>query len=67
MDPNAIFLDNIDVLSQWSVDSEVPILEESTSWLEPEDPLEQGQQEEEDSGEESTSKEEEEETVGPSA
>jgi hypothetical protein len=29
MDPDAISLDNIDVLSQWRVESEVPILEES--------------------------------------
>eukprot|EP00253_Pinus_taeda_P007232 PITA_07232 len=44
MDPNAISLDNIDVLSQWRVESEEPILEESPSWLEPvaNDPLEQG-------------------------
>ena len=48
MDPDAISLDNIDVLSQWRVESEEPILEESLSWLEPDDPLEQGQQEEQE-------------------
>lgn len=52
MDPDAISLDNIDVLSQWRVESEEPILEESPSWLEPDDPLEQGQQEEEEQEEE---------------
>ena len=42
MDPDAISLDNIDVLSPWRVESEEPILEESPSWLEPvaDDPLE---------------------------
>eukprot|EP00253_Pinus_taeda_P021405 PITA_21405 len=42
MDPEAISLDNIYVLSQWRVESEEPILEESPSLLEPDDPLEQG-------------------------
>eukprot|EP00253_Pinus_taeda_P032126 PITA_32126 len=42
MDPDAISLDNIDVLSPWRVETEEPILEESPSWLEPvaDDPLE---------------------------
>eukprot|EP00253_Pinus_taeda_P016164 PITA_16164 len=63
MDPDAISLDNIDVLSHWRVESEEPILEESPSWLEPDDPLDQGQQEEEDL-EEEQHLEEEEDTVG---
>eukprot|EP00253_Pinus_taeda_P022486 PITA_22486 len=60
MDPNAISLDNIDVLSQWRLESEEPILEESPSWLEPvvDDPLEQGQQDEEDLKEQQRSEEE---------
>jgi len=67
IDPDAISLDNIDVLSQWRVESEEPILEESPSWLEPNDRLEQGQQEEEDSKEEEHEEEEEEDTMGASA
>eukprot|EP00253_Pinus_taeda_P019910 PITA_19910 len=54
MDPDAISLDNIDVLSLWRV-------EESPSWLEPvaDDPLEQGQQEEDSESEEQQHLEEE--------
>eukprot|EP00253_Pinus_taeda_P006022 PITA_06022 len=61
MDPDAISLDNIDVLSPWRVESEEPILEESPSWLEPvaDDPLEQGQQEEDSESEEQQHLEEE--------
>ena len=71
MDPDAISLDNIDVLSPWRVESEEPILEESPSWLEPvaDDPLEQGQQEEDSESEEQQhSKEEqgEKDTAGAS-
>eukprot|EP00253_Pinus_taeda_P025180 PITA_25180 len=57
---DAISLDNIDILSQWRVESEVPILEGSLAWLELEEPLEQGQQEEEDSGQKQHKEEEEE-------
>ena len=73
MDPNAISLDNIDVLSPWRVESEEPLLEESPSWLEPvaDDPLEQGQQEEDSESEEQQhleeEQEEEEDTAGASA
>ena len=63
MDLDAISLDNIDVLSPWRVESEEPILEESPSWLEPDDPLEQEQQEED----EQHSKKEQEHTMGASA
>ena len=71
MDPDAISLDNIDVLSQWMVETEHPVLEESPAWLEPEEPLEQGQQEEEEEEEEHSEQEEKEEdddedTVGAS-
>ena len=73
MDPDAISLDNIDVLSPWRVESEEPILEESPSWLEPvaDDPLEQGQQEADSESEEQQhleeEQEEEEDTAGASA
>ena len=69
MDPDAMSLDNIDVLSPWRVESEEPILEESPSWLEPvaDDPLEQGQQEEDsESKEQQHLEEEEEDTAGAS-
>ena len=46
MDLDAISLDNIDVLPQWRVEFEVPILEESPTWLE--EPLVHEQQEEEE-------------------
>ena len=64
VDPDAISLDNIDVLSPWRVESQEPILEESPSWLEEpvaDDPLEQGQQEEDSESEEQQHSEEEEE------
>ena len=34
-EPNvkAISLDNIDILSKWTVEVEVPLLEEAPSWL----------------------------------
>eukprot|EP00253_Pinus_taeda_P012842 PITA_12842 len=75
MDPDAISLDNIDVLSPWRVEFEEPILEESPSWLEPveDDPLEQGQQEEDSESEEKQhleeeqEEQEEEDTAGASA
>ena len=74
VDPDAISLDNIDVLSPWRVESQEPILEESPSWLEPvaDDPLEQGQQEEDSESEEQQhleeeQEEQEEDTAGASA
>eukprot|EP00253_Pinus_taeda_P030270 PITA_30270 len=71
MNPDAISLDNIDVLSPWRVESEEPILEESPSWLElvADDPLEQGQQEEDKELEEQQhleEEQEEEDTAGAS-
>lgn len=36
MDLDVISLDNIDVLFKWRVESEVPIMEESPTWLEKE-------------------------------
>jgi hypothetical protein len=35
-DVDVISLDNIDVLSKWRVESEVPIMEEAPAWLEEE-------------------------------
>ena len=66
VDPDAISLDNIDVLSPWRVESQEPILEESPSWLEEpvaDDPLEQGQQEEDSESEEQQHLEEEQEEL----
>lgn len=37
LDVDAISLDNIDVLSKWRVESEVPIMEGSPAWLEQEE------------------------------
>jgi hypothetical protein len=34
LDVDAMSLDNIDVLSKWRVDSEMPIMEEAPTWLE---------------------------------
>ena len=36
-DANAISLDNIDILSKWRVEIETPVMEESPTWLEPEE------------------------------
>jgi hypothetical protein len=58
-DVDAISLDNIDVLSKWRVESEMPIMEEAPAWLE-EEP-EQQQALEEQQGEEEQEEEEEEE------
>jgi hypothetical protein len=52
-DVDAISLDNIDVLSKWRVEAEVPIMEEAPAWLE-----EEPEQQQEEEG---RSKEEEEE------
>jgi hypothetical protein len=35
-DVDAISLDNIDVLSKWRVESEMPIMEEAHAWLDEE-------------------------------
>jgi hypothetical protein len=43
---DAISLDNIDILSKWRVEVEVPLLDEAPAWLEEWD-QEQQQQEEE--------------------
>ena len=55
---NAIFLDNIDILSKWRVEIETPIMEEAPAWLE--EAQEEGQVEEEEEEEE----EEEQEVFG---
>ena len=36
LDVDAISLDNIDVLSKWRVEAEIPIMEEAPGWLEEE-------------------------------
>jgi hypothetical protein len=33
---DAISLDNIDVLSKWRVEAEIPIMEEALAWIEEE-------------------------------
>jgi hypothetical protein len=58
-DVDAISLDNIDVLSKWRVEFEMPIMEEAPAWLD-EEP-EQQQALEEQQGEEEQEEEEEEE------
>jgi hypothetical protein len=60
-DVDAISLDNIDVLSKWRVESEMPIMEEAPAWLK-EEP-EQQQALEEQQGEEEQEEEEEEQEV----
>ena len=49
-DVDAISLDNIDVLSKWRVESEMPTMEEAPAWIDEE--LEQQQALEEQQGEE---------------
>jgi hypothetical protein len=44
---DAISLDNIDVLSKWRVESEVPITNEAPAWLEEEQQQEDQEEEEE--------------------
>ena len=48
---DAICLDNIDVLSKWRVEVELPIMEEAPAWLD-EEQQQQGQEEEEQEEEE---------------
>ena len=55
-DVDAISLDNIDVLSKWRVESEMPIMEEAPAWLD-EEP-EQQHALEEQQGEEEQEEEE---------
>jgi hypothetical protein len=49
---DAISLDNIDILSKWRVEIEVPLLDEAPAWLEEGDQEEQHQQEDEEEQEE---------------
>ena len=50
-DVDAICLDNIDVLSKWRVEVELPIMEEAPAWLD-EEQQQQGQEDEEEQEEE---------------
>jgi hypothetical protein len=56
---DAISLDNIDVLSKWRVESEMPTMEEAPAWIDEE--LEQQQALEEQQGEEERKEQEDEE------
>ena len=49
---DAISLDNIDILSKWRVEIDVPLLDEAPAWLEEGDHEQQHQQEEEEEEEE---------------
>jgi hypothetical protein len=49
---DAISLDNIDILSKWRVEIEVPLLDETLAWLEEGDQEQQHQREEEEEEEE---------------
>jgi hypothetical protein len=49
---DAISLDNIDILSKWRVEIEVPLLDEAPAWLEEGDQEQQHQQEDEEEEEE---------------
>jgi hypothetical protein len=49
---DVISLDNIDILSKWRVEIEVPLLDEAPAWLEEGDREKQHQQEEEEEDEE---------------
>ena len=62
-DVDAISLDNIDVLSKWRVESEMPTMEEAPAWID-EEP-EQQQALEEQQGEEEREEEQEEEEEWP--
>jgi hypothetical protein len=46
----AISLDNIDVLSKWRVESEMPIMEEAPAWLEEEPEQQQDLEEQQGEG-----------------
>jgi hypothetical protein len=60
-DVDAISLDNIDILSKWRVEIEVPLLDEAPAWLEEGDQEEQHQREDEEDSEDEEEQEEEEE------
>jgi hypothetical protein len=60
-DVDAISLDNIDILSKWRVEIEVPLLDEAPAWLEEGDQEEQHQQEDEEDSEDEEEQEKEEE------
>ena len=47
-DVKAISLDNIDILSKWTVEVEVPLLEDALGWLEEGDQQQQQHREEEE-------------------
>jgi hypothetical protein len=49
---DAISLDNIDILSKWRVEIEVPLLDEAPAWLEEGDQEQQHQEEDEEDEEE---------------
>ena len=51
-DVDVICLDNIDVLSKWRVEVELPIMEEASAWLDEEQQQQQGQEDEEEQEEE---------------
>ena len=51
-DVDAICLDNIDVLSKWRVEAELPIMEEAPAWLDEEQQQQQQGQEDEEEQEE---------------
>jgi hypothetical protein len=59
-DVDAISLDNIDILSKWRVEIEVPLLDEAPAWLEEGDQEEQHQREDEEDEEEQEEEEEQE-------
>ena len=58
-DVDAISLDNIDILSTWRVEVELPIIEAAPSWLE-EPEAQEGQEQEENEDEEEEEEEDEE-------
>jgi hypothetical protein len=49
-DVDAISLDNIDVLSKWRVEAEMPIMEEAPAWLEEEPEQQQDLEEQQGEG-----------------
>ena len=59
-DVDAISLDNIDILSTWRVEAELPIIEVAPSWLE-EPEAQEGQEQEENEDEEAEEEEDEDE------
>jgi hypothetical protein len=51
-DVDAIYLDNIDVLSKWRMEAEMPIMEEAPAWLEEEPEQQQDLEKQQGEGEE---------------